>query len=317
MCRSSSRVEHSIAPSTATLWQVCIMAHDDRKTESTEKEDEPLGLDPSDAEPPAAQQQPARKADVEPLELEELESSAAPRSGRTHTDDESAERCPNCGAPMPADALVCLRCGYDLKSLEAKRTRIEKPQEVDEEAEAEKSGPVSRPGRGDLWLPLAMAAISGAALIIGYLVGAHGLYPGIVATTPQGQEVAISIGQRFLAVLQFLVLIGMMGVCGLAGLFLVAQAMQRPVGDMPLAVARMLGIVTAIRLVTFLQMPGPRWVEWLTESVIQAAAFIGLSILLYTLKPRNGAMMGVFALAALVALWLFARAMVWALEGGV
>lgn len=300
------------------------MAHEDEKKHS-EADDhfEPFDLEPHDegAEPELRPEQPQPKKKPEPLDLEQHEvdeEAAATHAGdkprRTSKDHD--ERCPNCGAPM-ADrhALLCLRCGYDLKRLEVAKTRIGKPVEVDEEQEKAASTPVSRPGRGDVWLPLAMAGISVLLLIIGHLAGLTALYPDIVATTPQGAEVTISFGARVTAVLQTLVLIVLWCVCGLAGLFLLAQALQRPVGEMKLAAARMLGIIATIRLATFIEL-SPRWVQWLTESLIQGAAFIALSILLYTLKPRDGAMMGGFALAALVALWLCARAMVWALEGG-
>lgn len=294
------------------------MAQDDDKralTGGEEGDKEHIELEPADAQEeyaPAAAEE--RKREMEPLPLEdvpevEVEGEASRTEARQWADE--GERCPHCGAPMPADALVCLRCGYDLKELEVRRTRIEKPAVVD--TEIERQAAVSEPGRGDYWLPLAMAAVSGLVLIIGYLAGAAGLYPDFIGS--QGAEAVISLRTRIFAVLQFLVLVGIFGVCGLAGLFLVAQALQRPVGEMSLAAARMLGIVASIRLVTFLAMPGPRWVEWLSEAVLQAAAFVCLSILLYSLKPRDGGVMGIFALGSFVGLWICAKAMVWALEG--
>lgn len=300
------------------------MAHEDEKKQSEADDDfEPFELEPHDAgvQPELRPDQPQAKKKPEPLGLEQhevREEAEATRAGDKprRTSNDHDERCPNCGAPM-ADrhALLCLRCGYDLKRLKVAKTRVGKPVEVDEEQEKAATSPVSRPGRGDLWLPLAMAGISVLLLVVGQLAGLTALYPDIVAATPHGAEVTISFGARITAVMQTLVLIVLWCVCGLAGLFLLAQALQRPVGEMKLAAARMLGIIATIRLATFIELAGPRWVQWLTESLVQGAAFIALSILLYALKPRDGAMMGGFALAALLALWLCARAMVWALEG--
>src|SRR5690606_29151098 len=64
--------------------------------------------------------------------------------------------CPKCGAPMKADQLVCMRCGYNLRDLKAAATKvIRTPVEVDDEelATAERR-PLVRPFWFDPWLPI-------------------------------------------------------------------------------------------------------------------------------------------------------------------
>jgi hypothetical protein len=230
--------------------------------------------------------------------------------------DGESEPCPQCGAPMRSNDLVCIRCGYDLAHLEQKKTKVEPVEEVESalEEEAER-GVLIRRTRFDLWLPATMAIVSGVILMIGYLAAAHGLYPRlaaeIVAAMEEGRAVPrITWGMRLEAVGRFVVLVGLLTGCGMAGLFLLAQALQRALGELGIAALRMLGIVTTMRLVTFIDL---RWqqAEFLLEAALQAAAFVALCMALYNLKPRDAGMLGVFALMALLALWISARAIIW------
>ncbi|MCZ6445243.1 MAG: hypothetical protein O6758_03555, partial [Planctomycetota bacterium] len=90
-----------------------------------------------------------RPEDAQPLALEpeappekntprgEAESSA----GQTESSVKALDTCPNCGASMAAtDTLLCLRCGFDLKTLKVIKTvtgeaaKVEQLEQEDEEA---------------------------------------------------------------------------------------------------------------------------------------------------------------------------------------
>ncbi len=292
------------------------MPHEDDKPthshDDHEADDAPVNSSASASDEQA--EAPPDKGDAKPIELEPADEPEAEPVATVPVED--VEHCPSCGAPMPeSDAIVCLRCGYDLKRLEVTRIAVGQTEVDDDENDEQSDKPVSRPGRGDHWLPLAMALISGGLLLVGYLSGTLGLFPAVAATGTEEAPAVVPMFERFIGVLRFVVLMALWSMCGLAGLFLLAQTLSRPMGDLMLASVRVLGIVVTIRLVSFLNVPGPRWVEWLSEAVLQAGAFIALSILLFALKPRDGAVMGGFALFAFVALWLFGRVMIWTIEG--
>lgn len=274
--------------------------HDENEPQRSAFDLEPEGEARDEHAQGGSGSEPPRK----PLDLEEPVAEVP-------VDD--VEHCPNCGAPMPeADALVCLQCGYDLKQLRITRTNVG-VEETDNAADDVHSKPLTRPGRGNQWAGLVLAGVSGMVLLIGYLAGAEGLFPEIAAAADGAVEVPWAA--RGIAVIQFIVLMALLCACGIAGLVLLGQMLQRPIGDLALAATRILGIVITIRLLTFLEVPGPRSLEWVVEGVLQAAAFVGLVIVLFALKPRNAMILGAFALSAFVALWVLARVTLWSIEG--
>lgn len=271
------------------------------------------------ADSASSYQQPPRvdrPGDPEPFSLEESESiptSASSKELSSRKSDKPPEKCPNCGAIMPDRyALVCLRCGYDQKTLRVQQTRIAKhPEEVEEEDEDESASagpPIVQPGRGDLWLPLTLAGISIFALLVGHLTGTSAFFSRamIEATGADGIDFVDRLEQFASAV----VLIALWTGCGLAGLFLLAQTVQRVFGDLTLAAARMLGVIAVIRLATFIDLPSGV-AEWIVECLVQGAAFLAVSILLFALKPRDGLVLGGFSLLAWVALWVSAQLITW------
>lgn len=290
------------------------MAHENDKQDETDDQRDHTTPD-SERDPNESEQHdaPAGPIDLEPPDETEAKPVAA-------VPVEDVEHCPSCGAPMPErDAIVCLRCGYDLKSLRVTRTALgEVEVGEDDEDDAEKK-PIAQSGRGrgDWWLPLVIGGVSGVILVIGYLSGALGLFPAIAATGSAEVPAVVPLGERFVGLLRFFVLSTILAGCGIAGLFLLAQTLDRPMGDLKLVAARVLGIVLTVRLVTFLSLPGPNWFEWMTEAVLQAAGFIGLSIFLFAIKPRDGAVMGGFALLTFVGIWLVGRITVWSIEGAI
>src|SRR5687768_17541375 len=116
----------------------------------------------------APESRPASKPP--PIELErESEPSERPLRDEDSTKQSVKELdvCPNCGASMRGtDALVCLRCGFDLKTMRVVKTEV--GEAVEPVAEAP---PLVRPGMGDLWLPAVIAAACGGFLLICYMAG--------------------------------------------------------------------------------------------------------------------------------------------------
>lgn len=253
--------------------------------------------------------------ELEPIEDSPLREGAPAQKENRGVPLEEQFTCPNCNALMPdEDALVCLRCGFDIKSLNVQRTRIEKPAEVDEdedEADEEELGtetPICQPGRGDLWLPTMVGGLSAALLVAGYLAGAPGLYPELRATEPPALPAGFM--DRLTGIVSFTIIIALLTGCGLAGLWMLKMSLSRPLGDVKLAAARIAAIVVAIRLVTFINLGEHRQTEFMAESVLQAALFIGLSIVVFAIKPRTALMLGGFALITYLTIWITARLIV-------
>jgi hypothetical protein len=241
-----------------------------------------------------------RPKDVQPIELEGgVEQDDSPNRSVKDLDV-----CPSCGASMRgSEALVCLRCGFDLKTMRQIKT------ETGEVAPADNDllPPIVRPGMGNVWLPATVAAICGGFLAVCYLAGVRGLYADVSAE--------ISVGERLVALLRFAVLVGMWAACGLGALaFLATLLGMKLVGDLShlrIAAIRMLAIVAAARLVTLINLATNSY-ESFVEAVLQLAIFIGLSIVFFRLNPRDGATLGGTALVLFMLLWCAAWAVVWA-----
>jgi len=230
---------------------------------------------------------------------------------------EDVENCPNCGAPMPeSEALVCLRCGYDLKKLQVTRTAVLQEEVDEDEPNDDASSPLVRPGLGNHALGMAMAAGAGLILLIGHLAGVTGLFADAVLVQNAEGEMVVPWLRRLLGSGQLFVLLAVLCSCGVAGLYMLSQVMHRPLGDLSLAATRMLGIVAVMRLVTFFNIAGPQWVEWLAEALAQGAVFVGLSMLIFALKLRDTLILGLSSLIALVVIWLIAWITIWSIQGG-
>ncbi len=280
----------------------------------------PYQVDPKEARPAASQDslQQAhsvkvdRGDDAQPLALEpeappekntptgDAESSA----GQTESSVKALDTCPNCGASMAgSDTLLCLRCGFDLKTLKVIKTVTGETAKVEQdEQEDEEAPPISAPGRGELWLPGAVAIASLLILSIGYLSAAGGLFA-------DGEE--ISVGERLVGVLKLLVGTAVLSLSGLGGLFVMATILQRPLGDVKLAAVRMLGIVAAIALLRFMNVESAAW-ERTFEFVSQAVAFIGLAMAMFRLGVRDAATVLGVTVLAVVGLLMVSQLVLWA-----
>ncbi len=291
---------------------------------------EPLPLEPDDDGDAPAQQQQQHYRVGQPLnvetpeaEPEKRESDDEPLSGPPKSVRE-LDVCPNCGAPMrQSDSLVCLRCGFDLKTMRKLETVSKRASGDDDDSDAADEGdesaqeqpPLVEPGSGDLWLPGAMAAISGLILIIGYFAAVRGLYLGIEATAMhEGVPFAVSAGARFIAVLKFIGFAAIWTACGVGALAFLASLLGvrlvADFSDMRLAVVRMANIILTAQLATFINLAQP-WLEWLAEAVLQAGIFVGLSMAFFRLPPRDAGILALATLVLFIGLWVAAHAIVW------
>jgi len=238
--------------------------------------------------------------DVEPDEDEQGDHLPDPDDARAAGPAGTIEVCPNCGAPLPGDeTLICLRCGFNLKTLKVINTATGETTES-EEAEVEVP-PVSGPGQGGLLVPQIMAAASALLLSVGYVSGAPGLFIGDSCDQPPG------FGARVIGLVGGLLLIALWSAAGLGGLgFLARFVMLRKLGDLRLVAVRMLAITATMRLLAFIDPPQePLWLKWLElllEFIGQAAVFVGLAMYFYVLNVRNALITGIAAILMVLAL---------------
>jgi hypothetical protein len=97
---------------------------------------------------------PARAADAGGLGVMAQLIDQSPMSGATP--------CGNCGNPMPKGQVVCLRCGFDVRTGRTQRTR------VTAEKQPKSQGPVSAPRRaGDFGPSFGVLFLISAGLLCG------------------------------------------------------------------------------------------------------------------------------------------------------
>ena len=181
----------------------------------------------------------------------------------------------------------------------------------EDDKEGERLPPISRAGRGDLIVPGVVAAVSGVVLLIGYLVGASGLFPDLQRLTSDAGEVTIGFGDRMVGLGRFVVLALVWTGCGLAGLVALAAINGTKIGDLRLAAMRVLAMVVTMRLLTLIDLE-QRAFEWIIEAPTQAAVFLALSTVLFSFTPRDGLMYGLVTLASFLGLWILGSGLVWA-----
>jgi hypothetical protein len=249
---------------------------------TAEKKDKQYDLDPHEPDAEPASEAPPPPAPAEPPAVAALDV------------------CPNCGSPLGGvDIVVCMRCGFDMKALKVIETDTKgtaKP------AEQEEQPVLSEPGTGDYWLPWALTGAGLGLLAIGYLWGAGGLFSG---------EEAVGFGARAVGLLKMLVKTAVVALAGLGGLYALTHMLNAKLGDARLAAVRMLGITSAIGLLSFFSLTSPA-AEWTIESVTQALAYLGLTMLLFRLSVRDAATLLGITVVAVVLLLLLSAAVQWA-----
>ncbi len=227
-------------------------------------------------------------------------SSATPREKSVH----ALDICPNCGAPMRGrDSLVCLRCGYDLKTMRVVKTKTGETTVADEPDEPdEPAPPLAQPG-GPGWLPTALLAAGLFVMAVATLAGWRGLFPAA--------EEAIPFGERLQGLVRLPVVLAVWTTCVMTGLTVVAWLNQRALGDLPLALGRAAGISAVAMTVMLLRLPW-RFGEVAAECVAATIAILALTFLVFRLTPRDAGKTALFALVAFIVVVVGARLVIWA-----
>ncbi len=249
---------------------------------------------PGDSQPLEVEPAAGEPGDLPPDPVE-AEAEAVGPAG-------TIEVCPNCGAALPGDeTLICLRCGFNLKTLKVIQTATG---ETSESEEAEVEAPaISGPGQGGLLLPQIMAAASALVISVGYLSGAEGLFIDDMFI----DDMSPGFGRRVVGLVGGMLLIALWSAAGLGGLgFLARFVVLRKLGDLRLAAVRMLAITATMRLLSFIDPPQEplslKWLELLLEYIGQAAVFVGLAMYFYVLNVRNALITGIAAILMVLVL---------------
>jgi hypothetical protein len=205
--------------------------------------------------------------------------------------------------------LVCLRCGFDLKTLKVVKTKtgVEEVEAPGAAREADVAASFSSPGRGGLYVPLTLAAVAGIVIIAGCLAGSRGLF----LPHGEGQDPPYAtFGGRMQGIARFVLTSGIWTGCAIAASFITAHLMGRKLGDLKLAAARMLGIIAVAQLARFIYLE-TRSIEWIIESALQVGVFIGLSMLLFKLAARDAATLAACTVAAFLVIIGSAELIAW------
>jgi hypothetical protein len=219
-------------------------------------------------------------------------------SGPLPLEEEQIEPCPNCGAPMHGEGLVCLRCGFNLETLEVHEVETG-TEEIEPEIPPE---PITRKGRGGLIAP-AIVAIGGLLVILtGAALGWHGLYP----TFDPELAKPIEAPERVREAARAIALVGIWSLGALGALVALAGLAARPLGDVRLAAARVLGIVVAVRLISLIDL-GPAPLEITVEIILQAALFALLIVAAFAMGLRDALVTVAMTIIGVAGLWVIAR----------
>jgi hypothetical protein len=207
---------------------------------------------------------------------------------------ESPEPCPNCGAPLHGgEALVCLRCGFDLKTLDV----IETETGVDEHEPETPPAPISTPGRGGPALAGTIVVACLLLLLVGHALGMRGLYPKVEP------GLTIANAERVASAGRAVALVGVWTLGALGALVALTVLVARPLGDVRLVLLRLAAIVVVVRLVTVIDL-GPAPLEISVEMVLQAGLF-GLGLLAFFAISLHDALVTMaMTIIAVVGIWL-------------
>lgn len=246
---------------------------------------------------------------VEPLELEPDDGSRESTDGDNGASEaeepskssvKALDVCPNCGATMrQGNLLVCLRCGFDLKTLRVLETQTGEEGHEEDEDEDEPPEPLCLPGRGDFRVPGILAGISVLVISIGYLAGADGLFN---LESDDGFPIDPAAAQRFGQWGIYLATLVLGSLCGLAGVFVVSRLNETTFGDWRLGSLRIVGVFATMWLAKFVDLGG-KFLEIGAEWILHAGIFVGLSMFFFRLTPRDAATAGLTALLLAVVFW--------------
>ncbi len=226
---------------------------------------------------------PAEKPTI-PLEPEGEGSGGDSGAKRASILNDANDRCPHCGAPMAAEAVVCMACGYDMKAnrVVTPRTGVD---EVEPEAEPHSLQDFVKPGGAP-----ASLAIAGVIVLIAAAVAAG-------ANAPK-RELGVQAAMALLVLYRAVVHTG----TGLAAVWCAARYVEERVGRIDLALARMFLAVAVFWLVSSLHLPIEN--DWLERALRWPLALGCYWLTMFILFRRSRAETLVLALLH-VGGWMF------------
>lgn len=264
---------------------------------------------------------PESRIELEPLEEDRFSklNHGDPLEHPPHVQD--LDVCPNCGASLAGEStVVCLRCGFDLRTLRAIETEavsgsaddvaVDSADEPDEPDE-----PVAPTGRLRVSLSWVIAGLAGALLIAGLLAGVQALFPDVAPVAVGEGEQARSVipwSARWIGALQFIATTVVWFGCAIAALVLFARLAERPIGTLIAAAAHTLAIVTAMQLSRFWDVP-VRSLEWTTETATAVLVFLGLSLALLNVSRRDVLTYALITSLMFICLFFGSRVITWAM----
>lgn len=214
--------------------------------------------------------------------------------------------CGNCGAPMTGpDSLVCMRCGYDMKQMKVIEVETSH-EEIDPDADADTDAAppaLARAGRGDQWLPAAIAAGALVLMLIAHLAGLRGLFD-------VDPEATVSFGVRLAGCGKVLVFAALATASGIGGLVTLAAILGTSLGDVRLAVLRIAAIASAMQIVMVLNL-SPAFIDWVTQALLASGIIVGLTMLLFSMTVRDAVTFALSGLGAFLLLWLIGAGTTW------
>lgn len=327
------RIEYGTAGSQSRLSAVRpaldpIMSsnRDNEPDQPQRDEDEHLG-----SEKPGEPSEPAMDTrrddsgeDAEPIELEPLKEDPAVRSGgsepsaATRSKIADLDVCPNCGAPLTGlDEVVCMRCGFDLRTLQRVETRAAADVEGSEdEGEDVPAAPIASSHRPRMILSGALIAIAWVLLLIGYVAGSASLVPGAeLHTVGEGEETrqVVAAGARVAGLLKAIVLSGTWVACALAALAVFARLVARPFGDLRAALLHVIAIVSVMQLSRFFDIPLASY-ERLLELIAQIVIFPVFALVLLRLSRRDVVTYTLMTVLIVLCLYFGSHVLAWAMS---
>jgi len=177
--------------------------------ERREHEEADLGEDAAPSEQPVEEGSPQEQDQTEDstsepsdedegiIPFEERDERDYRKAPALAEDSSWRDACPNCGADLPSpEAVLCMRCGYDMLANEVRATRIGGPSEAEEDEDEGEPGDFFRPGRLGWRVPLgaSVALIVVAAVLAGMNADARQFVHGLVTFFYAPVHAAVGLG---------------------------------------------------------------------------------------------------------------------------
>ena len=169
--------------------------------------------------------------------------------------------------------------------------------------------PLSRDGNVKVWF--VVAGLAGAVLCVSWLAGARALSP--IEATSDGSALVreLGFGQRLAGLARTLVFLPLATIAITFGVLSLAFVRQRPLGDVPMLLARCAAIA-AIGMLAWLVPTEIRFLKQTLNVLGPPLAAGALTIPMFRLNPRDAALATGFSVLGLLMLTLFALVIVWA-----